>query len=102
MSTYEERIEALDNGTIEVTADKLIRVASDVVETVLEKNHDYGDAWQKHGLAGVAVRLSDKLCRIVTLSDGREALVVDEDITKTLTDIVGYAMLGLLHIKERG
>ena len=65
---------------------------------VLEKNADYGDAWQKHGLAGVLVRISDKALRLQNL-EGKEALVVDEKVDDTLMDIAGYALLGLL--KER-
>lgn len=96
----EERIQQLDDGTIEVTPDKLIRIASDVIELILVKNQDYGDAWQRQGMAGCLVRLADKLYRVETLSDGREALVVDEKIEDTLRDAIGYSMLGLLYLKE--
>ena len=73
-------------------------IAQDVAMLVLEKNADYGDAWQKHGLAGVLVRISDKALRLQNL-EGKEALVVDENVDDTLMDIAGYALLGLL--KER-
>ena len=73
-------------------------IAQDVAMLVLEKNADYGDAWQKHGLAGVLVRISDKALRLQNL-EGQEALIVDENIDDTLMDIAGYALLGLL--KER-
>ena len=73
-------------------------IAQDVAMLVLEKNADYGDAWQKHGLAGVLVRISDKALRLQNL-EGKEALVVDEKVDDTLMDIAGYALLGLL--KER-
>lgn len=85
---------------VEVTRYKLECIAQDVIDIVMRKNADYGDAWQKQGGAGWAVRLSDKLCRIENLSDGREALVLDESIDTTLEDAIGYCLLGLLYRKE--
>lgn len=82
-----------------VTRDGLCSIADDVVATIIRKNHDYGDAWQKQGIAGVLVRLSDKLCRVSNVA-GRECLVADENIEDSLRDAIGYAMLGLLYLKE--
>ena len=81
-----------------VTEEELMVIAQDVVMLLLEKNADHGDAWQKHGVAGVLVRISDKALRLQNL-EGQEALVVDEKVEDTLRDIAGYALLGLL--KER-
>jgi hypothetical protein len=79
-----------------VTRESLERVAADVIELVLRKNADYGDAFKRHGVVGCLVRMSDKALRLEHLSDGREALVVDEQWCDTLRDIAGYALLGLL------
>lgn len=87
---------------VTVTRYKLIMIASDVVELVLAKNADYQDAWQHQGLPGIAARLTDKLCRVEALVDGREALVTDEGIEDTLRDAIGYSLLGLLYIREHG
>lgn len=80
---------------MEVTRESLEKEASDIVDLLLAKNADYGDAWQKHGLAGVLIRISDKSLRLENLN-GREAVVVDEAVEDTLRDIAGYALLGLL------
>lgn len=98
----EKRIRRLDDdGKVKVTRSKLINVACDVIEIVLAKNHDYGDAWQHHGIIGPLIRLSDKLCRLETLADGREAVVVGESIDQTLEDACGYALLALLYRREK-
>ena len=83
-----------------VTHLELVRIAVRVIETVLRKNADYGDAWQADGAPGWAHELKTKLCRLETLSDGRQALVVDENIEETLRDTVGYALLGLLYLEH--
>lgn len=87
-------------GVVEVDRLSAMAVCSDVVELLIAKNTDYGDAWQKHGLIGVLVRLSDKALRLQNLSNGLEVLVADESIRDTLQDMLGYAILGLLWEKK--
>lgn len=84
-----------------VTVSKLLNLASNVINVVLDKNADYGDAWQHNAPVGVLVRLSDKLCRLETLADGRNALVQNETIVDTLMDVVGYGLLALLWYSEK-
>jgi len=86
---------------VKVTEERLSATASDVIDLVLKKNADYGDAWQRQGLAGALVRLTDKFFRLETLADGREALVVNEAIEDTLMDVVGYGLLGLLYVRQK-
>ena len=80
---------------VEVSRESLTEVCDRLIEILLRKNHDYGDAWQVHGIAGVLVRMSDKAIRLKTL-EGKEALVVEEDIQETLEDFTGYGILALL------
>jgi len=93
------RVEDLSQ-TVEVTRHKLDTIAHAVIDIILEKNHDYGDAWQRDAIPGVMSRLKDKLCRIERLSDGRVALVAGENLPDTLVDAIGYSMLGLLYLQE--
>jgi hypothetical protein len=71
-----------------------------VVQTVLSKNKDYGDAYKKKGIPGILVRLSDKATRVENLQ-GKEALVVSESVEDTLVDIAGYALLGLIELQAQ-
>lgn len=79
-----------------VTKCELNTVAQEVIDLVLRKNADYGDAWQHGGAPGIMVRELDKVLRLEQLSDGRQALILDEKWADTLRDICGYALLGLL------
>lgn len=82
---------------VDVTQERLNAVARQVVGLVMGKNADYGDAWQALGEVGAAARFVDKLFRIEHLSNGREALVIDEGLFDTLRDMVGYGLLILLY-----
>lgn len=89
-------------GLVKVSRERLRIEATDVINLVLAKNADYGDAWQALGTVGAAARFVDKLFRIERLVNGREALVMDEKLTDTVADMVGYGLLILLykHWKE--
>lgn len=87
---------------VKVTEPRLSAVANQVIMNVLRKNADYGDAWQALGLVGAAARFVDKMFRIEHLSNGQEALVVDEKLEDTLADYVGYGLLILLYERFKG
>lgn len=72
----------------------------EIIKLLLAKNADYGDAWQRFGIFTPLIRINDKILRVQTLSDGRQALVADESIVQTLVDTVGYGLLALLKIKQ--
>lgn len=73
------------------------RIANDIARMLEKKRQDYGDPDHtigRFGLMGIAVRLMDKVERLVNLSqNGRIANF--ESIEDTLRDIAGYAILGL-------
>ena len=67
-----------------------------IVETLIKKQHDYGHRnILTFGMAGVAVRLCDKIARMENLlSRGSDAQ--NEALTDTYLDIVGYAAIALM------
>ena len=67
-----------------------------IVETLIKKQHDYGHRnILTFGLAGVAVRLCDKIARMENLLK-RGADAQNEALTDTYLDIVGYAAIALM------
>lgn len=70
-----------------------------IIDVVVKKNSDYGDAWQRYGIFTPLIRINDKILRVKTLSDGRTALVAEENIKDTLIDIIGYCLLALEYIR---
>ncbi|MFJ7982365.1 nucleotide modification associated domain-containing protein [Lysinibacillus xylanilyticus] len=80
-------------------------IASNLVETLINKNADYGnnvdesiDEW---GLSSLAIRLGDKLSRFKNLiKESKTRQVSDEAIEDTLLDLAGYAILGYRKMQE--
>lgn len=97
-----KEVSHIAGAPVPVTRADLYSVAEHVIKIVLDKNHDYGDAWQALGMVGAAARFVDKCFRIEKLAGGAEALVVDESIVKTVEDLVGYGLLILVYDKYKG
>lgn len=87
------------NNKVHVTKEELLKIAESIIDTIIKKNADYGDAWQRYGIFTPLIRLNDKLLRVQTLSDGRKALVAGETIKDTILDIVAYGLLALLRME---
>lgn len=84
-------------------AEEVEIIASNLVETLIKKNADYGNNVDKNidewGLSSLAIRLDDKLSRFKNLIKNNRQ-VADETIEDTLLDLAGYAILGYRKIQE--
>lgn len=78
---------------------KFEQIATEIVQLLEKKNHDYGDSnLEIAGLYGIAVRIMDKVSRLAHLCF--EEARVDETVEDTLRDIAGYAINALRLINE--
>jgi hypothetical protein len=71
-----------------------------VKETMLKKNHDYGEAWREMSQESFVDLILMKLMRIrqILSNDGRT--LVSEGIDANYIDIVNYAVFALILIEE--
>ena len=76
------------------------RVQESALKVFKKKNADYGDAFAKHGLIGVLVRIEDKIQRAMTITKNKIALVDDESLKDTLLDLHNYAAMALILAEE--
>ena len=68
----------------------------------LRKNAAYGNgAIGSTGLYGIAVRMSDKVRRLLTLTRSASADPGDESITDTLLDLAVYAVIGVVFLRGK-
>lgn len=78
------------------------KYTDDLAETLLAKNKDYGNSFdktlEKYGLIALAIRLDDKLSRLASLIKSGTQEVKDESLKDTLQDIAGYAILGMRYL----
>ena len=70
--------------------------AVDIANLVCQKQTDYGTTnITMFGLEGIMIRLSDKINRLINLIQN-DKHPENESLQDTLTDIAGYAIIGLM------
>ena len=78
------------------------RVLLEMRALYLRKNAAYGNgAIGSTGLYGVAVRMSDKVHRLLTLTRSGSDGTADESITDTLLDLAVYAVIGIIVLRGK-
>ena len=65
------------------------------------KNDDYGDAFAMAGIAGILIRILDKLARYETLHK-KKGVAQCEAAEDTVIDVGCYAVMGLMLLHEDG
>jgi hypothetical protein len=82
-----------------MTEQEIKEITDSVTQILLKKNADYGSASFDLGLNGNMVHLWDKISRYRSLVEKKETPNF-ESIEDTLKDIIGYAIIGLIILKQ--
>lgn len=95
----------LDNPVVEdlpvEQAEDLYRKAAAFAQrTMLDKNHDYGEAWREMSQESFADLILMKLMRIKQILNNDGKTLVSEGIDANYVDIVNYAVFALILIAE--
>lgn len=69
-------------------------------ETMLKKNHDYGEAWREMRISSFTDMILVKLLRIKQIEDIQQELIASEGVENNYTDCVNYAIFALIKLKE--
>ena len=70
-----------------------------VFELMLNKNHDYGEAWRDMRVSSLTDLILQKLLRVKQIEENQGKTLVSEGIDANYHDIVNYAIFALIHLK---
>lgn len=79
---------------------QMMNVQNEALELFRKKNLDYGDAFANYGTIGVIIRMSDKIQRLVSITNRGVNLVNNESLRDTLIDLHNYAAMAIMLIDE--
>lgn len=74
--------------------------AGKIQELMLQKNHDYGEAWRDMSQQGMVDLILVKLLRIKQILTNDGKTIVSEGMEANFADIVNYAIFALIKIEE--
>ncbi|MCB0463614.1 MAG: DUF1599 domain-containing protein [Flavobacteriaceae bacterium] len=77
--------------------DKQIAVTK---QLMLNKNHDYGEAWRDMRVSSLTDLILQKLLRVKQIEDNKGKTLVSEGIDANYQDMVNYAVFALIHLRN--
>lgn len=92
-----ESIEDLPVETVSQWFDKKIHFAQEVM---MDKNHDYGEAWRDMSQESFVDLILMKLLRIRQIVSNDGKTLISEGIDANFVDIINYSLFALILIKE--
>ncbi len=67
---------------------------------MLDKNHDYGEAWRDMRVSSLTDLILQKLLRVKQIEDNQGKTIVSEGIDANYQDMINYSIFALILIRE--
>ena len=74
--------------------------AQHVEDLMMQKNHDYGEAWREMRVSSLTDLILQKLLRVKQIEDNAGKTIVSEFIDANYQDMVNYAVFALIHLNN--
>ena len=69
-------------------------------QLMLDKNHDYGEAWRDMRVSSLTDLILQKLLRVKQIEDNKGKTLVSEGIDANYQDMINYAVFAMIHLKQ--
>jgi hypothetical protein len=77
--------------------DKHVKITK---QLMMDKNHDYGEAWRDMRVTSLTDLILQKLLRVKQIEDNKGETLVSEGIDANYQDMINYAIFALLLLEE--
>lgn len=67
-------------------------------QLMMDKNHDYGEAWRDMRVSSLTDLILQKLLRVKQIEDNQGKTLVSEGIDANYQDMINYAVFALIHL----
>ncbi|MBQ0016079.1 MAG: DUF1599 domain-containing protein [Bacteroidales bacterium] len=73
---------------------------TDATRLMMDKNHDYGEAWRQMRISSMTDLILMKLRRIKQIEDNHGQTIISEGVEGGYTDIINYSLFCLIRLTE--
>jgi len=73
---------------------------SETKELMMDKNHDYGEAWRDMRISSLTDLIIQKLLRVKQIEDNQGKTLVSEGIDANYQDMINYSIFAMIHFSE--
>jgi hypothetical protein len=77
--------------------DKNVKITK---QLMMDKNHDYGEAWRDMRVSSLTDLILQKLLRVKQIEDNKGKTLVSEGIVANYQDMINYAIFALILLEE--
>jgi hypothetical protein len=92
--------EMADSDNMELAADKVEimydRFVKETYDLLMNKNHDYGEAWREMRITSITDIILMKIFRVKQIEDNQGKTVVSEGVKANYQDMLNYAVFCLI------
>ena len=67
-------------------------------QLMMDKNHDYGEAWRDMRVTSLTDLIIQKLLRVKQIEDNKGKTIVSEGIEANYQDMINYAVFAMIHL----
>lgn len=97
------QLQLADNQSMDLDpeyVEKLYNKEADTtMELLLNKNHDYGEAWREMRISSITDIILMKLFRVKQIEDNLGKTVISEGVDANYRDMINYAVFCLIKLK---
>ena len=72
-----------------------------IFKLMLNKNHDYGEAWREMRVSSLTDLIIQKILRIKQIEDNNGKTLVSEGIDANYQDMINYSVFALIHLQSK-
>lgn len=76
------------------------QAANETLTLLLNKNHDYGEAWREMRVSSMTDIILMKLLRVKQIEDNAGRTLVSEGVKANYQDMINYAVFSLIKLKD--
>ena len=73
---------------------------NEAFELMMNKNHDYGEAWREMRVSSITDLILQKLLRIKQIEDNDGKTQISEGLEANYYDIINYSVFALIRLSE--
>ncbi|ARN79150.1 hypothetical protein BST97_14800 [Nonlabens spongiae] len=86
---------------LEVALDHYDLEVANTKQLMLDKNHDYGEAWREMRVSSLTDLILQKLLRVKQIEDNDGKTLVSEGLDANYQDMINYAVFAMIHLGEQ-
>lgn len=86
--------------SFEEAVSQYIEKISITKQLMMDKNHDYGEAWRDMRVNSLTDLILQKLLRVKQIEDNAGYTLVSEGIDANYQDMINYAVFALIHLNK--